>query len=176
MRVSFPTTKLRGIKQHLGATMLARCRAAMREGFAVHLYTCNESMQRTALANADGHFLIVPQQGRCAYMHLGRSHARPGQARRGTYRYDMPCFAMPWPSSMHATATAAAASCTAPLPFGPPSFLPTFLPSFRPSLNHSMSVSLQYQSLAALPLPEQRVGSSSARNAPPCDVRTGQAW
>lgn len=37
----------------------------MREGFAIHLYTCNESMQNSALANADGHFLIVPQQGVC---------------------------------------------------------------------------------------------------------------
>ena len=35
----------------------------MKEGFAIHVYACNQSMSRSCLANADGDFLIVPQQG-----------------------------------------------------------------------------------------------------------------
>ncbi len=38
-------------------------RAATKEGFAIHVYACNQSMHTSALANADGDFLIVPQQG-----------------------------------------------------------------------------------------------------------------
>lgn len=38
--------------------------AAMKEGFAIHIYTANTPMGDTCLANADGDLLIVPQQGR----------------------------------------------------------------------------------------------------------------
>ena len=34
-----------------------------RNGMAVHVYTCNSGMGNRALYNADGDFLIVPQQG-----------------------------------------------------------------------------------------------------------------
>ena len=34
-----------------------------RHGIAVHVYTCNVSMERRAMYNSDGDFLIVPQQG-----------------------------------------------------------------------------------------------------------------
>eukprot|EP00877_Chromochloris_zofingiensis_P002326 jgi/Chrzof1/12094/Cz06g21050.t1 len=37
--------------------------AAHKHGFAIHIYTANESMQDSCLANADGDMLIVPQQG-----------------------------------------------------------------------------------------------------------------
>jgi hypothetical protein len=35
----------------------------MKSGFAIHIYTANESMNDSCLANADGDLLIVPQQG-----------------------------------------------------------------------------------------------------------------
>jgi homogentisate 1,2-dioxygenase len=35
----------------------------MKSGFAIHIYTANESMHDSCLANADGDLLIVPQQG-----------------------------------------------------------------------------------------------------------------
>jgi len=34
-----------------------------RHGIAVHVYTCNSSMNNRAMYNSDGDFLIVPQQG-----------------------------------------------------------------------------------------------------------------
>lgn len=36
---------------------------ANKDGFAIHMYTATASMQDSCLANADGDFLIVPQQG-----------------------------------------------------------------------------------------------------------------
>lgn len=45
-------------------TMASNGDAAMRSGSAVHLYSCNRSMENRAFCNADGDFLIVPQQGR----------------------------------------------------------------------------------------------------------------
>ena len=39
--------------------------AARKEGYAIHIYTATESMLDSCLANADGDFLIVPQQGGC---------------------------------------------------------------------------------------------------------------
>lgn len=44
-------------------TMCGAGSAAMKEGFAIHIYVCNKSMESCSLANADGDFLIVPQQG-----------------------------------------------------------------------------------------------------------------
>ncbi|XP_017151425.1 homogentisate 1,2-dioxygenase isoform X2 [Drosophila miranda] len=34
-----------------------------RHGLAIHIYSCNESMDNSAFYNSDGDFLIVPQQG-----------------------------------------------------------------------------------------------------------------
>jgi homogentisate 1,2-dioxygenase len=34
-----------------------------KEGYAIHIYVATESMQERCLANADGDFLVVPQQG-----------------------------------------------------------------------------------------------------------------
>jgi homogentisate 1,2-dioxygenase len=36
---------------------------ATKDGFAIHVYTASTSMDGCCLANADGDFLIVPQQG-----------------------------------------------------------------------------------------------------------------
>ncbi|KAK1597826.1 hypothetical protein QYE76_017502 [Lolium multiflorum] len=36
----------------------------LRHGFAVHMYAANKSMDGSAFCNADGDFLIVPQQGK----------------------------------------------------------------------------------------------------------------
>ncbi|XP_072254558.1 homogentisate 1,2-dioxygenase [Pyxicephalus adspersus] len=38
--------------------------AKSRNGMAIHIYTCNTSMTDRCLYNADGDFLIVPQQGK----------------------------------------------------------------------------------------------------------------
>merc|ERR1712141_523275 len=35
----------------------------MRNGVAIHIYTCNASMEKMAIYNSDGDFLIVPQEG-----------------------------------------------------------------------------------------------------------------
>ena len=35
----------------------------LRNGVAIHIYTCNANMLETAMYNSDGDFLIVPQQG-----------------------------------------------------------------------------------------------------------------
>ena len=37
--------------------------AAHKEGFAIHVYAASENMVDSCLANADGDFLIVPQEG-----------------------------------------------------------------------------------------------------------------
>jgi homogentisate 1,2-dioxygenase len=37
--------------------------AGTKEGYAIHVYTATASMQDCCLANADGDFLVVPQQG-----------------------------------------------------------------------------------------------------------------
>ncbi|CAG8579680.1 7133_t:CDS:10 [Paraglomus occultum] len=36
----------------------------VRNGLAIHIYTCNKSMEKRAMYNSDGDFLIVPQTGR----------------------------------------------------------------------------------------------------------------
>jgi len=35
----------------------------MKTGLGIHIYTCNKSMENKAFCNADGDFLIVPQEG-----------------------------------------------------------------------------------------------------------------
>ena len=52
----------------------AVCSPLQKDGFAIHTYTATASMQRTALCNADGDFLIVPQEG--ALQALAVSQAR----------------------------------------------------------------------------------------------------
>ena len=36
----------------------------LREGFAIHMYLANTSMEKKAFCNNDGDMLILPQQGR----------------------------------------------------------------------------------------------------------------
>jgi len=49
-------------------------------GMAAHLYLANRSMERSALVNADGELLIVPQQGALRITtELGRLDVRPGE-------------------------------------------------------------------------------------------------
>lgn len=36
---------------------------AIKHGYAVHYYTCNTPMGDSCMTNADGDFLIVPQEG-----------------------------------------------------------------------------------------------------------------
>lgn len=55
---SEPADFIRGFFTLCGAGSSAR-----KEGFAIHIYTANQDMEDTCLANADGDFLIVPQQG-----------------------------------------------------------------------------------------------------------------
>ncbi len=58
---SAPKTFVEGL-----LTMASNGDASMRQGSSVHLYACNRSMDASASAfvNADGDFLIVPQDGR----------------------------------------------------------------------------------------------------------------
>jgi homogentisate 1,2-dioxygenase len=37
--------------------------ASTKDGYAIHIYTATEDMKDCCLCNADGDFLIVPQQG-----------------------------------------------------------------------------------------------------------------
>ncbi|XP_075671122.1 homogentisate 1,2-dioxygenase [Castanea sativa] len=52
----------------------------LRHGFAIHMYTANKSMTNCAFCNADGDFLIVPQQGRLwITTECGRLQVSPGE-------------------------------------------------------------------------------------------------
>ena len=44
-------------------TMCCAGNTSMKDGYAVHIYTASTSMKDCCLANADGDFLIVPQEG-----------------------------------------------------------------------------------------------------------------
>jgi len=51
-----------------------------RNGMAVHVYTCNSGMGNRALYNADGDFLIVPQQGNLKITtEFGRMLVKPNE-------------------------------------------------------------------------------------------------
>ena len=39
------------------------CSAGTKDGYAIHVYACTQSMADSCLANADGDLLIVPQLG-----------------------------------------------------------------------------------------------------------------
>lgn len=54
--------------------------ASMHSGVAIHVYTCNQSMQDRFFYNADGEMLIVPQMGRVVFhTEMGRIDAAPGE-------------------------------------------------------------------------------------------------
>eukprot|EP00271_Cylindrocystis_brebissonii_P014267 TRINITY_DN35573_c0_g1_i1.p1 TRINITY_DN35573_c0_g1~~TRINITY_DN35573_c0_g1_i1.p1 ORF type:complete len:500 (-),score=75.96 TRINITY_DN35573_c0_g1_i1:1458-2957(-) len=51
-----------------------------KSGYAIHMYTANKGMVDQALANADGDFLVVPQQGRLwVSTEMGRLEVAPGE-------------------------------------------------------------------------------------------------
>jgi homogentisate 1,2-dioxygenase len=52
----------------------------MRSGAAIHVYTCNKSMDHQALFNSDGDMLIVPQLGAITVRtEFGTMHVRPNE-------------------------------------------------------------------------------------------------
>jgi homogentisate 1,2-dioxygenase len=52
----------------------------LREGLAVHTYLCNASMERKAMVNSDGDFMIVPQQGALDILtEFGPMYVQPGE-------------------------------------------------------------------------------------------------
>ena len=52
----------------------------VKEGLAMHMYSCNASMKNQAFCNNDGDFLILPQIGRLDIQtELGRIMVRPGE-------------------------------------------------------------------------------------------------
>lgn len=52
----------------------------MRNGVAIHVYTCNKSMENKAFYNSDGDFLIVPQKGTLRITtEFGRMLVEPNQ-------------------------------------------------------------------------------------------------
>ncbi|KIW32426.1 homogentisate 1,2-dioxygenase [Cladophialophora immunda] len=54
--------------------------AMTKDGLAVHVYTANRSMEKTAFCNNDGDFLILPQEGRLDIQtEFGNMMVRPGE-------------------------------------------------------------------------------------------------
>jgi homogentisate 1,2-dioxygenase len=52
----------------------------LRHGYAIHMYAANRSMDGCAFCNADGDFLIVPQQGRLLITtECGKMLVSPGE-------------------------------------------------------------------------------------------------
>jgi len=52
----------------------------MKDGYAIHIYTASASMKDCCLSNADGDFLIVPQQGSLLIdTEFGRMRVDPGE-------------------------------------------------------------------------------------------------
>ena len=53
---------------------------SLREGLATHVYAANTSMKKRAFVNADGDFLIVPQQGALNIQtEFGKLFVQPGE-------------------------------------------------------------------------------------------------
>uniref|UniRef100_A0A0C9RS29 Homogentisate 1,2-dioxygenase n=1 Tax=Wollemia nobilis TaxID=56998 RepID=A0A0C9RS29_9CONI len=76
--VSIPDTKTNFIDGLF--TICGAGSSFLRHGYAVHMYAANASMEGCAFANADGDFLIVPQQGRLwITTEFGRLQASPGE-------------------------------------------------------------------------------------------------
>lgn len=70
-----PVDFVRGLNTICGAGSVSS-----KNGLAVHIYTCSISMGDTCLANADGDFLIVPQQGALFIStEFGRMLVSPGE-------------------------------------------------------------------------------------------------
>eukprot|EP00256_Glycine_max_P070156 XP_025984751.1 homogentisate 1,2-dioxygenase isoform X3 [Glycine max] len=62
------------------STMCGSGSSFMRHGYAIHMYNANKSMDNCAFCNADGDFLIVPQQGRLLITtECGRLKVSPGE-------------------------------------------------------------------------------------------------
>jgi homogentisate 1,2-dioxygenase len=52
----------------------------LKEGLAIHIYSANTSMKKTAFCSNDGDMLVLPQQGRLDIQtELGRIMVRPGE-------------------------------------------------------------------------------------------------
>jgi homogentisate 1,2-dioxygenase len=52
----------------------------LREGLAIHTFLANASMEKTAMVNSDGDFLIVPQQGSLDIQtEFGKLFVQPGE-------------------------------------------------------------------------------------------------
>lgn len=52
----------------------------MQMGYAVHLYACNRSMEKRFFYNADGDFLMVPQEGKLlVHTEFGKMEVSPGE-------------------------------------------------------------------------------------------------
>ncbi len=61
-------------------TLAANGSIEMLTGAAIHLYTANQSMQHEYFYNADGDFLIVPQEGKLRFKtEFGVLDAKPGE-------------------------------------------------------------------------------------------------
>jgi homogentisate 1,2-dioxygenase len=61
-------------------TLVVNGDAEAQTGLSAHVFHANRSMERSALVNADGEMLIVPQQGRLLVTtELGRLEAGPGE-------------------------------------------------------------------------------------------------
>ncbi|KAL1805277.1 hypothetical protein ACET3Z_028345 [Daucus carota] len=52
----------------------------LRHGYAIHMYAANKSMENSAFCNADGDFLVVPQEGKLwITTECGRLQVSPGE-------------------------------------------------------------------------------------------------
>ena len=61
-------------------TMCGAAAASHKSGYAIHVYTANDSMRSTSFANADGDFLVVPQEGPLLLRtEFGRLKVSPGE-------------------------------------------------------------------------------------------------
>ena len=61
-------------------TVAGHGNAGAKQGFAIHVYGCNRSMDDSCLANADGDLLLVPQMGRLLVTtEFGKLRVPPGE-------------------------------------------------------------------------------------------------
>ncbi|KAJ3348495.1 hypothetical protein HDU91_006554 [Kappamyces sp. JEL0680] len=61
-------------------TICGQGNPSQRAGLAIHVYTCNASMNKRALYNSDGDFLFVPQDGSLRVKtEMGRLLVKPGE-------------------------------------------------------------------------------------------------
>lgn len=72
---SLPTDFIHGLQ-----TMCCSGSPSMKDGYAIHLYTINTSMQDCCMCNADGDFLFVVQHGTvspCLHLNLSNTQNSP---------------------------------------------------------------------------------------------------